>query len=151
MLFVPRHGRVYNIFRMVHLTICVLIGFTTGVCHAIVSKSDTAAIDFLSLFQGLAGLAYYWFVVIRKPQDHSEGIRLIKILHRERYSLESDNVMTLTNEVGQASNEKRQRKPCAKRAITSVNGLLLSIHACLLVLFTSGSIQLALLYRFSNP
>ncbi|KAH0364832.1 hypothetical protein KCU65_g6485, partial [Aureobasidium melanogenum] len=150
-LFAPRHGRIYNIFRMVHLTICVLTGFITGVCHAIVSKPDTAAIDFLSFLQSLVGLAYYWFIVVRKPQDHSEGIRLTNILHRDRYSSKLDNVISCTNEVEQASSKQRQRRTCANRAITSVNVLLLIIHACSLMFFASGAIQLALLYRFANP
>ncbi|KAG9514308.1 hypothetical protein KCV07_g8180, partial [Aureobasidium melanogenum] len=150
-LFASRHGRVYEIFRVVHLAICVLTGFITGVCHAIVSKSDTAAIDFLSCFQGLVGLVYYRLIVNRKSEDLFEGIRLIDTLHIDRCSPKSDNVMSSTDEVEQASSKKVQRRTCANRAITNVNVLLLVVHACLLVLSTSGSVQLALLYRFANP
>ncbi|KAG9858366.1 hypothetical protein KCU77_g5115, partial [Aureobasidium melanogenum] len=127
MLFAPQHGRAYNVFRMAHLTICVLTSFITGVCHAIVSKSDTTAIDFLSFFQGLVGLVYYRFIVNRKPQGQPEGIKLIDLLHRDRYSMKSDNVMSSTDELEQASSKKVQRRTRANRAI------------------------LALLYRFANP
>ncbi|KAH0101643.1 hypothetical protein KCU66_g14927, partial [Aureobasidium melanogenum] len=117
MLFAPQHGRAYNVFRMAHLTICVLTSFITGVCHAIVSKSDTTAIDFLSFFQGLVGLVYYRFIVNRKPQGQPEGIKLIDLLHRDRYSMKSDNVMSSTDELEQASSKKVQRRTRANRAI----------------------------------
>lgn len=150
-LFNRWHGHVYNISRMVHLTTCGLTGLITFVCHVIASKSDTATIDFLSLSQGCIGLAYYWFIVLRRTQYQAEETSPIDLSHLPGPLSKLGRFMTSTNEVKQVPSKRRLRRTCASRALTSLNILLLVIHACVLVLFTCGSVQLALLYRYRIP
>lgn len=146
-----RHGRVHNIFRMVHLTICILTGFITCVCHALESKSDTAAIDFLSFFQGIVGLVCYGFHVNRQGPNEVDRIRLDGMFHRGGTSAKSDDVNLSVNDAEEVSSKRRSRRTWANRAVISFDICFLVVHACLLVLFTSGSIQMALLYRYTNP
>lgn len=146
-----QHGRPYQIFRLVHLSVCVATGFATGVCHAIVPKPDTAIVDFLSFFQGLIALAYHGLVLKKRTQDRSQSLDVVSNSPRRDPSPKLSATVLSAYKSRDTSNGRRHRRSCAHRAITSFNVLLLIIHMTVLILFTAGAIQLAMLYRYQNP
>jgi hypothetical protein len=146
-----QHGRPYQIFRLVHLSICVATGFATGVCHTIVSKPDTATVDFLSFFQGLIALAYYGLVLKKRTQDRSQSLHVVSVSPRTDPSPKISATVSSAYKARDTSCGRRHRRSYAHRAITSFNVLLLIIHMTVLILFTAGATQLAMLYRYQNP
>jgi hypothetical protein len=146
-----QHGRPYQIFRLVHLSICIATGFATGVCHTIIPKADTAIVDFLSLSQGLVGLAYYGLIVRQRTQDQSQSLDVASVSPRTDPSPKTSAKISTAYKACDTSNGRRHRRSCAHRAITSFNVLLLIIHMIVLILFTAGATQLAMLYRYQNP
>jgi hypothetical protein len=146
-----QRGRPYRIFRLVHLSICVATGFATGVCHTIVPKPDTAIVDFLSLSQGLVGLAYCGLVVKQGIQDRSQLLDIVSVSPRTEPSPKISATILSAYKARDTPSGGWCRRFCAHRAITSFNVLLLIIHMTVLILFTAGATQLAMLYRYRNP
>jgi hypothetical protein len=146
-----QHGHLYQIFRLVHLSICIATGLATGVCHSIIPKPDTAIVDFLSLSQGLIGLAYYGLVVRQRTQDRSQSLDVVSVSPRTDCSPKTSAKISSAYKARDTSSGGRHRRSCAHRAITSLNVLLLIIHMIVLILFTAGATQLAMLYRYQNP
>ena len=148
--------------RSGYLILVTLSGLVDGVAFSFTPKPDTTAIAFLAFIDGSIGIIQIKLAneeinqkaTQRSPGHQSdENVQSSAAAESASHRLfESEYCETSNSEtvMESAKHNLRSRRFC-RGFLKISNRVLMAIHVLIVVISTSGAIELALLYRYENP